>query len=253
MRLFGLGCLWACLAMLACSSDSPKGTDERSPTELYVQKGVQYMENGRLDVAQQDLERAVELDDKNAEGHNVLGVLYERINRPEDAERQYKRALALDENNFAAANNFGRLLCTDGQYDLAMKRFQTIIDSKMYRTPWLALTNAGICAKSNKSKGMGAEAESYLRKALEANPNFAPALLEMAKLSLENRNYLSSRAFLQRFESLSGAMPESLFIGVQTELGLGNAKDAEANRKKLQQQFPESKEALHSLKSHAAQ
>ena len=248
MKLIGLGPL-VCLGMLSCTSESAKVTDDRSPTELYMLKGVQYMENGRLDVAQQDLERAVELDDKSTEAHNLLGVLYERIKRLEDAEGQYSRALSLDEKNFAAANNYGRLLCAEGRYDLAMKRFQTIIDSKVYPTPWLALTNAGICAKT---KAMGAEAENYLRKALESNPNFAPALLEMAKLSLENRNYLSARAFLERFESLSGATPESLFIGMQTELGLGNAKDADAYRKKLQRQFPESKEALRSLTSHAA-
>ena len=249
MRLIVLGLL-VCLAMLSCSSDKAKDTDDQSPTEVYLLKGLRYMENGRLDVAQKDLERAVELDDKNVEAHNVLGVLYERINRLEDAEGQYKKALSLDENNFAAANNYGRLLCAEGRYELAMQRFQTIIDSKVYPTPWLALTNAGVCAKS---KSKVPEAENYLRKALESNPNFAPALLEMAKLSLENRNYLSTRAFLQRFESSSGATPESLFIGVQTELGLGNAKDADAYRKKLQQQFPESKEALRSLTSHAAQ
>ncbi len=91
-----------CLAMLSCTSESAKVTDDRSPTELYMLKGVQYMENGRLDVAQQDLERAVELDDKSTEAHNLLGVLYERINRLEDAEGQFSRALSLDEKNFAA-------------------------------------------------------------------------------------------------------------------------------------------------------
>ncbi len=251
MRLFGLVLLLICLALPACISDSQKDTgDDRPPAELYLIKGVKYMENGRLDVAQQDLEHAVELDDKNAEAHNVLGVLYERINRTGDAEMQYQRASALDENNYAAANNYGRLLCAQGKYDQAMELLQTVIGSKSYQTPWLGLTNAGLCAKS---KGLGADADHYLRKALESNPNFAPALLELAKLSLENRNYLSTRAFIERFESLNGPVAESLFIGMQTEQALGNAKEADAYRKKLQQQFPESKEAMRSLKSHATQ
>jgi type IV pilus assembly protein PilF len=248
--LQGFGLLSACLAMLACSGDPAKEPNERSATDLYVLKGVQYLENGRLDVALEDLKHAVELDDSNAEAHNALGVVYERLNQAEDAERQYQRALALDENHAAAANNYGRLLCTEGKYDQAMKRFQTVIDSKSYPTPWLALTNAGLCAKS---RGLGADAENYLRKALESNPNFAPALLEMAKLSLENRNFLSARAFLQRFVSVVGPNPEALFIGVQTEQALGNGKDADAYRKKLQKLFPDSKEAIRSLKSHAAQ
>lgn len=250
MRLFATGLLFSCMALLACTSDSPpKDPDERSTTELYVLKGIQYIESGRLDVAQQDLERAVELNDKNAEAHNALGVLYERMSRPNDSEEQYKKALALDDNNFAAANNYGRLLCAQGKYEQAMKRFQSVIDSKTYQTPWLPLTNAGICAKS---KGMNAEAEGYLRKALESNPNFAPALLELAKLSLENGSYLSARAFLQRYESIVEPNPESLLIGAQTEQALENVKAAEAYRRKLQKLFPDSKEALRSRKSHAA-
>ena len=249
MKLSGLGCLVACLATSGCVSDAPKEVEERSATDLYVMKGIKYLESGRLDVARQDLEHAVELDDNNAEAHNALGVLYERMNLPEKADEHYRRALALDDGNMAAANNYARSLCSHGKYDQAMKLFASAIASNAYQTPWLALTSAGICAKS---QGLGADAETYLRKALEANPNFAPALLEMAKISLEHNNYLSSRAFLQRFESAAGANPESLWIGVQTEQALGNRKDAEAYRKRLQQQYPDSKEAVRSRTSHAA-
>ena len=243
--------LLACSSLLACVSDSPpqNNTDDRSTTDLYVMKGIQYIEKGRLDVAQQDLEKAVELDDGNAEAHNALGVLYERQNRPADAEAQFKRALALDENNFAASNNYARLLCAQGQYDLAMQRFKTLIDSTLYQTPWLALTNAGLCSKI---KGLNADAESYMRKALEANPNFAPALLEMAKLSMETGNNMSARAFLQRYDSSAPPSPESLFLGVQIEQALGNAKDANTYRKKLQMLFPDSKEALRARTSRAS-
>ncbi|MFZ4702095.1 MAG: type IV pilus biogenesis/stability protein PilW [Candidatus Methylumidiphilus sp.] len=247
----GLGLLsLACLGVGACTSDSPKDQDPRTATELYVMKGVQYMEKGRLDIAQQDLERAVELDDGNAEAHNALGVLYERLNRTEDSEAQYKLALALDDQHYAAETNYGRLLCAQGKYDLAMKHFQKVIDAKSYQTPWLVLTNAGICAKS---KGSAAEAEGYLRKALSLLPDFPPALLEMAKLSFEQGSYLSARAFLQRYESTVPPTPESLFVGVQNEQALGNSKNADAYRKKLQKLFPDSKEAMRSRKSHASQ
>ncbi len=243
--------LLACSSLLACVSDTPQkdNTDNRSTTDLYMMKGIQYMEKGRLDVAQQDLEKAVELDGKNAEAHNALGVLYERQNRLDEAEAQYKQALALDENMFAADNNYARLLCAQGKYDLAMPRFQRVLDSKVYQTPWLALTNVGLCYKS---KGSTADAESYLRKALEANPNFAPALLELAKLSMEHGNDLSARAFLQRYESTIAPSPESLYLGLQTEIALGNNKDADAYRKRLQQLFPDSKEALRARTSRAS-
>ncbi len=241
--------LLVCLGLTACSGSSPKDPNERSATELYMLKGVQYMEKGRLDIALQDLTHAVELDDHNAEAHNALGVLYERLGQPRDAEEHFKRALSLDENNLGVANNYGRLLCAQGNSEQAMKLFRKAYESRLYPTPWLALTNAGICALSTGGK---ADGEAYLRKALDANPEFAPALLEMAKLSQANGAHLSARAFLQRYESAAKPTPESLLIGAQTEQSLGNLKDADHYLDKLQRLFPDSKEALGSRKSHAA-
>jgi type IV pilus assembly protein PilF len=237
-----IGLLLLCPALVACIGGQPKDPYERSATDIYVQKGVQYMEAGRLDIAQRDLRHAVELDDGNFDAHNALGVLYERTGRTADAEEQFKRALSLSSNNPDAAVNYGRALCEQGKYEQAMQYFQMAIDSKAYNTPWLAFTNAGICLKK---QGRHTEAEGHLRKALEADPNFAPALLEMVKLSLDNGNPLSGRAFLQRFES---AVPEptaaSLLLGVQIEQAMGNNKDANAYLKKLQRLYPDSKEAM---------
>jgi len=245
--------LWLALAglgVVACSSEAPKDPNERSASELYTLKGVRYMENGRLDIAKQDLQRAVELDDNNGDAHNALGVLYERLGQFDDAEEQFRRTLSLDADNSSAANNYGRALCAQGKYDLAMQQFRKVLDSKRYDTPWMALTNAGICARK---QGSLPDAEGYLRKALDANPDFPPALLEMAKLSLDKGGGdLSARAFLQRYDAAAAPTPESLLLGMQVEQALGNTKEANAYLKKLQRLFPDSKEALRYRKSHSA-
>jgi type IV pilus assembly protein PilF len=238
------------LGVAACTSDSPpKDPNERSASSLYVLKGIQYMEGGRLDIARQDLQRAIDLDGRNVEARNAMGVLYERLEQPAEAEEQFKQALSLDENNADVAINYGRALCAQGKYEPAMKYFRAVLDDKIYSTPWIALTNAGICVKK---QGQAQEAESYLRKALESNPAFAPALLEMAKLSLENGNALSARAFFQRYEAVGAPTAESLWYGVQTEQALGNGKDAGVYLKRLRRLFPESKEAQRTRQGHAA-
>jgi len=238
----GVGLLLLCQALAACTGGLSKDPNERSATELYVLKGVQYMEAGRLDIAQRDLQHAIDLDDHNVEAHNAMGVLKERLGQPAEAEEQFQRALSLDSANADAAINYGRVLCAQGKYEQAMKHFHVAIDSKLYNTPWVALTNAGICAGT---QGQAAEAEGYLRRALDANPNFAPALLEMARLSQDNGNNLSARAFLQRFESAaSEPSADSLALGIQIEQAMGNAREANAYLKKLQRLFPDSKQAV---------
>jgi len=229
------------LSLLGCSPTAKKDPNEPSVSDIYVQKGVQYMENGQLDVALQDLQRAIELDEHNSEAHNAIAVLYERLNRPGEAEAHFKRALSLDPNNSSALNNYGRFQCAQGQYEKAMSQFRQVIGSPLYPLPWVALTNAGLCARS---AGKNKEAEEYLRRALEKNATFPPPLLEMAKLSLQSGQYLSARAFLQRYEAVAEKNPESLWIGLQTELALGNRQAAADYGETLRSRFPDSREAV---------
>lgn len=230
------------LVLVGCIRGGAKSGDDNgiSESELYVKKGYQYMLSGRLDVAQQDLNHAIELDSRNAEAHNAMGILCERLKQPEAAEEHFRKAVSLDDNNPSAFNNLGRLLCAQGKYDLGMKQLRLAMESKTYQTPWLALTNAGLCVHS---QGQLPEAETYLRKALEYNPTFAPALLDLAKLSLESNNFLSARAFLERFNAVSEPTAESLSVGYQAEEALGNQKEATNYLKKLRRFFPTSKEA----------
>lgn len=227
------------LALAACSSAPKQDANTPNAADIYVRKGVQYMEAGQFEFALQDLQHAVELDPKNPEAHNALGVLFERLNRSAEAEQQYQQALSLDSGNANTLNNYGRFLCGKGQYEKAMGCFSQIIDSRLYGQPWIVLTNAGLCARS---QGRRAEGEEFLRKALEANPTFAPALLEMARVSLDAGQYLSARAFLQRYEAAGAMGADALWIGAQTEFALGNTEAATDYINSLRSRFPDSRE-----------
>lgn len=231
--------------LTACTAPVKKDPREPSASDLYVQKGIRYMEEDRYDVALADLKHAVELDQKNAEAYNALAVLYERLEQPEDADSSYRKALALDPENFGVHNNYGRFLCGRGHHEEAMAHFAKIVDSKLYPTPWVALTNAGLCARS---AGQREHAEDFLRRALEANPGFPPALLEMARISLESGQYLSARAFLQRYEASAERDAASLWLGVQIEHALGNREAASEYFNALRTRFPDSREAAQARK-----
>ncbi|MBS1212967.1 MAG: putative type pilus biosis protein PilF [Proteobacteria bacterium] len=235
------------LSLAACYSTPKKDPNTPSASEIYVQKGVQYMETGQLEFAMQDLQHAIDLDGKNVEAHNAMAVLYERLNRPLDADKHYQRALSLDSDNASTLNNYGRFLCGQGHYEKSMQYFNQVIESKLYPLPWVALTNAGLCARSS---GRRKEGEEYLRKALEANPTFGPALLGMAKLSLESGQYMSARAFLQRAEATGPLNADGLWLGVQAEHALGNEEAASGYLNDLRSRFPDSREAAHARKLH---
>jgi type IV pilus assembly protein PilF len=209
-------------------------------SDIYVQLGVQYMEQGVYDVALEDLNRALEADGGSSEAHNALGVLNERLKRLPDAEHHFQRALSLQPDNFSARNNYGRFLCGRGRSAEAMQQFQRVIDEPLYRQPWIPLTNAGLCARASGQAGV---ASDYFRRALERNPQFAPALLESAKLSMAMHQYPNAQVLLQRYRSVVRPTPEALWLSAQTESALGERGNAAEFVERLRREYPDSREA----------
>jgi type IV pilus assembly protein PilF len=234
MSLRALVPLGMVVVLAACSS-SPAGEDnnppsrandpmaELQPGQVYMEKGVHYMEEGLYDVALKDLTRAVELDDDNSDAYNALGVLYQKLEDVPKADASFKKAISLKPDNFAARNNYGRFLCSQGRTTEAFDQFQKVIGTKLYNQPWIPLTNAAVCAHS---AGKKTDAEAYLRQALDIEPNFPPALLEMAKLSREIGQNMTARAFLQRYFAVAGPSPEALNLAIDVETSLGNTQAA---------------------------
>lgn len=227
-------------ALTACSSLPPIEPEQPvrsndpmsnlSASDVFTQMGVRYMEAGQYQIALGDLEKALEYDDENSETYNALGVLHERLEEPAKAEAAFKRALTLKPDHYGARNNYGRFLCGRGRFDEAFQQFRIVTGTKLYSQPWIPLTNAGVCAKS---AGRLAEAEVYLRQALEANPSFPPALLELARVSRERGNNLAARGLLQRYLAAVGPTRESLQLSLEVETALGNQTGAESAARRL--------------------
>lgn len=232
------------LTLAGCGSWGEQALVRRQTAEIYVRKGVGYMEEGRYEQARGDLERALELNCDNSEAHNAMAVLYERLDKPDESRHHYQRAVSLDGRNYGALNNYSRFLCHHGEYAEGLELLNRVIDSKLYSQPWLVLTNKGICYKS---AGRLEEAEASLREALESQPDFAPALLERARLSFVGKNYMQARAFLQRYAGAAPHTAETLWLAVQTEDALGNQAAIRGYQEQLLRRFPDSPEAIQMI------
>jgi len=242
--LLGAAVLCASCSSLPTGDETPRSREPLSDEQasgIYVEKGVHYLEAGQYEIALQDLNKAVELEGDNSEAHNALGVLFQRIEERSQAERHFRLALSLKPDNYGARNNFGRFLCMTGQPNEAFEQFAQVTATKLYGQPWIPLTNAGICARSI---GKPDQAESYLRKALESEPNFPPALLEMARLSRETGQAMAGRGFLQRYLAGVGPTPEALLLGIEIEMALGNSQAAADYMNTLRTKFPNATEVM---------
>lgn len=244
------------LTLAACVTEQPTGNARvQTPANLgeaakiNTQLGVDYARQGRFDVAEEKLRRAVEQDENYAPGHTALAFVLAQRGDKSEAEKEYRRAVSLDGNDSSTHNNFGVLLCAVGKTAEADKEFMLALRDRNYSTPEAAWTNAGVCARE---AGDAARAEEDFRQALKLNPEFTDALAQIASLAFEKQDWLRTRAFVQRYERSAKLTPELLFIAANSERQLGDADAAKRYEIKLLREFPESDQAVQLLKKSSA-
>ncbi len=227
-----------------CASTMSAEPDQESPgrkaAELNTQLGREYMSRGQYEVALEKLKKAVASDPGYAPGHTVLAVLYETLGEDAAARRHFEEAVEAAPDNGDVNNNMGAYLCRTGKDKRANRYFERALEDPFYRTPAVAMTNAGSCALQ---RGDTADADRYLRLALEYDPQFSDALLNLAALNLEQQQFLRARAFLQRYEVSGEITAGSLLLGYQVERSLNNEREAGRYRAAILQRFPGTPEA----------
>lgn len=206
---------------------------------LNTQLAIAYMRNDDNELALRKLEKAVEADPSFVDAHNAFALLHSRLGQIEEAEASYRTALRLEPTNSAALNNYGQFLCQQGRYDEGQARILEAVKNPLYRTPEVALTNAGICAVQAADP---VKAEEHFRAALQANPRLPPALLQMSGLRYEAGDPLGARGYLQRYLEVAEHTPRSLWLGMRVENALGNRDAVSSYSLMLRKRFPDSQE-----------
>lgn len=230
------------LIITGCATTSGSSQGSNNPAvaqaaQVNTALGREYMDRGQLEIALDKLKKAIRIDPDYVPAHTMLGILYEQIKEPRLATQHYRKAVEIKPKNGDANNNYGVHLCNTGKADEADQYFMTAVNDPFYRTPEVAYANAGTCAlQLNKLD----KAYTYLRKSLEYNANFADALFPLADINYRQEEFLKARAFLQRYEAVRPASPESLLLGYRIENQLGDRKSAEKYMSELRTQFPDS-------------
>lgn len=210
-----------------------------SPATLYVELGIAYLNEGQPAIALKKLNKGISLDPENAQAHNVMGILYERLGEMELAGQYFARAVELQPQDPYIRNARGSYFCNQGHYEEAAEEFESALSNPLYHTPWVAMTNAGLCMERS---GDMVVAEQYYRRALKKNDKFHSALYQMAKLTLSQNKHLSARAYLERYNEVAEPTASSLWLGVQIEQHLGDRGKALEYQAQLRDKFPDAPE-----------
>jgi len=236
------GCLAAASLLLAGCVNSTGGRtlDAKEAARANLQLGAAYLRQGNLSLAKEKLERAEKQDDRNAEVHSALGILYERLDRKSEAEKHYAASRRLAPESGEIANTYAVFLCSNGKTDAGVKEFEAAARNPLYATPWAALTNAAVCLRSAKRDE---EAVPYLQQAIQIRPIFSSAVTELADLQLDAGRQAEATETVNKYLAIGLTSPDVLFVGVRIAQARGDSATANLLARRLVRDFPKSEQA----------
>jgi type IV pilus assembly protein PilF len=198
------------------------------------------MRENNLAAARDKIEKSLQQNPHTAKTQMAAGFIYDRLGDKRKANSHYEQAVKLGKDDPDVLNNAAVYFCRTGQYKRGEQYLVQAAGSALYRTPDVAYTNAGRCARADQRPK---DAEQYFRKALAVNPKQPDALWQMAELAQEGGNGLQARAFLERRDAVAPATSATLWLGRSIELALGDKNQAARYAERLKNEFPTSAEA----------
>jgi type IV pilus assembly protein PilF len=221
-------------------AEADEKVDLKKAAEANAQLALTYLKQGELAAARDKIEKALKQDPNTAATQMAAGFVYDRLGETRKAGDHFERAVKLDRDNADVLNNAAVYLCRSGDRQKGEEYFLRAAKSPLYRTPEVAYSNAGRCARAD---GRPTDAEKYFRESLAIRPNQPDVLLEMAELMHQAGNNLSARAFLQRYAASAPATAESLLLGFRIEAAMGDPAAAAEYAARLRAEFPTSPQA----------
>lgn len=245
--------LSAAVALISgCTTTTPTGptdpiytrqNNQESPAQararIHTELGAGYYARGQHEIALDELNAALRDEPGYASAFGVLGLVYSELRDDAQAERHFQRAIELSPQDPEVRNNYGWFLCQRGREPQAIGQFELAIRNPFYRTPDMAMVNAGRCAsRIGDRKG----AEVYFQRVLAMSPTNGPANFFLAELAYKAGDLPLART---RMRAVMQTAPsaESLMLGACIERKLGNKTEESSYVFQLRQRYPNAREA----------
>lgn len=215
-----------------------KGTES---AKVHTELAGMYFQMGKHGVALEEIGLALEADRDYGPAYGVRGLVHMALREDKEAEEDFQKGLRLDKANSDMHNNYGWYLCQRDRAKESIPHFMSALKNPLYQTPGRAWLNAGICSRK---AGNNRDAEEFLQKAIDVQPDLAQASLELADLSFANGDYFAARRHFMKFAEKSGGLTaEQLWLGVRIARKGGDRNSESSYGMKLRRLYPDSREA----------
>ena len=198
---------------VSSGSGDPLKTDEgrQQARDAYIQLGIGYLQQGAASRAKTPLRKALEIDPRSADAHAALALVFQTEMEIDLADKHYREALS-HRRDARILNNYGSFLFEQQRYAQAMERFQQASEDNLYPERARVFQNLGMTALR---LGQREDAERYFQRSLRLDSRQPRALLELAVLAFENKQYVPAKRYYDSFSQMSEQNARSLLLGIR--------------------------------------
>lgn len=233
------------LMLAACASQSRKEADasKQASTSEIVQRqldlGVGYLRQGDYQRAKEKLNRALEIEPRNATVHATFGLIFSLEGEDELAEKYFRDAIRFDPESAQARNSYGVFLYEQGRYEEAVVQLREAAGNRFYGSRPAVFENLGV---ASLRLGDVESAEHAFTRAIQLNPEQPRALLELADIRFNEQNYVAARGLYERHIKVAPKSAKTLWLCVRLARVFRNQNEEASCGQALEGLFPASEE-----------
>lgn len=218
-------------------ADMASSSDAGQRAQIRTALASEYFLRRNFAVAIEETESALKALPSYAPAHMMLGLIYMEIGEDAKAANSFEQALRNAPNDPDVLNNYGWFLCQRGDVQRSIGMFQQALRVPLYRTPERALLNVGTCIRK---LGNAADAEQYLKQALQLQPQLQPALSQLAEITFRSGRYQDAGRYLAQYSKLQpNPDADTLLLAVRISRALGDKANADSYLVQLERRFPD--------------
>lgn len=223
----------------AAAGTPPEESDARRRARIRLQLASSYLEEGRVEIALEELQQVLAADPTFPDAWNLRGVIYMRLGNAAMAEDSFRRAVALNPRDSDTLHNWGWLQCQQNRYAEAERTFNQALTNPLYngRTrTWLAM---GVC---QARAGDLAAAERSLLRSYELDAANPVTGYNLARVLYQRQDYQRAQFYIRRLNNSELANAESLWLGIRVENRMNDRQAMNQLSDQLRKRFPQSRE-----------
>lgn len=214
-------------------------TDVRRRARIRLELAVGYFEQGKTEIALDELKQVLAIDPSFADAYNLRGLIFMRLNDFRQAEEGFRRAVSLNPRDANIHHNYGWLQCQVGRYDESFRSFEQALANPMYPDRAKSFMALGLC---QARAGRAADAERNLARAYELDPGNPITGYNLSNLLMRRGELQRAQFYIRRLNNSELANAESLWLGIKVERRLNDREAMQQLGEQLRKRFPQSPE-----------